>query len=155
MTKLRIGVVDVYVICDAGRSWQVLTLRRSGKAHSRSPGSWETVHGKIEPREKPAAAAIRELEEETGLTTSRLYSITTNPFYVHKSNVVQVAVAYAAFVDHTKVRLSAEHSSFEWLSVARASRRFTWPREAEALVHIRKLLRAGHAGTVEDVLRVH
>jgi dATP pyrophosphohydrolase len=152
MTRIQAGVVDVYVIRDAGRSWRVLTLRRA--RNTRSTGSWETVHGRIEPRETPEAAAVRELREETGLAVERLYSITVNPFYLHKSNTVQLAVVFAAFVENAAVVLGPEHDAFAWLSVARARSRFTWPREGEALTHIRRLLKTGEGGTVEDVLRV-
>jgi 8-oxo-dGTP pyrophosphatase MutT (NUDIX family) len=152
MTRIRAGVVDVYVIRPVGRSWRMLALRR---AHgTRSTGSWETVHGRIKRGEKPAAAAVRELREETGLAAKRLYSITVNPFYLTASDSVQLAVVFAAFVDVAAVRLSNEHDAFEWLTVARAAKRFTWPREGEALAHIRKLLGRGNAGAVEDVLRV-
>jgi 8-oxo-dGTP pyrophosphatase MutT (NUDIX family) len=152
MTGIHAGVVDVYVIRQLARSWRMLALRRG--QGTRSPGSWETVHGRIEPGERPAAAAARELHEETGLTAARLYSITVNPFYLNASDSVQLAVVFAGFVDGAAVRLSNEHDAFEWLTVARAARRFTWPREGEALAHILKLLRGGDAGAVEDVLRV-
>jgi 8-oxo-dGTP pyrophosphatase MutT (NUDIX family) len=152
MTRVHAGVVDVYVIRRTGRGWRILTLRRA--SNTRSTGSWETVHGRIEPREKPAAAAARELREETGLTAKRLYSVTVNPFYLHQSDTVQLALVFAAFVQSAAVSLGPEHDAFEWLSVAAARTRFTWPREGEALTHIRKLLRTGDAGVVEDVLRL-
>ena len=152
MTDVAVGVVDVYVIRIVGKSWRVLVLRRA--AGTRSTGSWEAVHGRLERGETPPKAALREVREETGLAPERLYSITVNPFYLHQTETVQLAVVFAAFVNSVRVTLDAEHDAFEWLTVARAAKRFTWPREAEALGHIRKLLRAGHAGVVEDVLRV-
>jgi dATP pyrophosphohydrolase len=152
MTGVRVGVVDVYVIRIIRRSWRVLVLRRA--PGTRSPGSWEVVHGRIERAETPPAAARREVHEETGLVPERLYSVTVNPFYLYQSRTVQLAVAFAAFAGPGRVRLGPEHDRHEWLPVARAVKRCTWPREGEALGHIRKLLRAGHAGVVEDVLRV-
>jgi hypothetical protein len=38
--------------------------------------------------------------------------------------------------------------------MADAAARFTWPREREALEHIRILLGTGDGGPAEDVLRV-
>lgn len=153
MTEIRVGVVDVYVIRPYRADWLVLTLERA--KGTRCPGSWETVHGRIEPGERPEDAAVREVREESGLAVDRLYSITCQPFYLHTMGVVQMAVVFAAFVrEDADVRLGAEHSRFEWLGMADATTRFTWPREREALQHITILLGAGDAGPAEDVLRV-
>ncbi len=152
MTEIRVGVVDVFAIRVTGRAWRVLALQRA--MGTRSTGSWETVHGSIEAGETPPEAALRELREETGLVPARLYSITVNPFYLHRTGAVQLAVVFAAFVESEVVTLGPEHQEFEWLTMAGAGKRLTWPREVEALAQIRKLLRAGHAGVVEDVLRV-
>jgi dATP pyrophosphohydrolase len=152
MTDVRVGVVDVYVIRIVGRAWRILALQRG--PNGRSDGSWETVHGRIEPGERPELAARRELFEETGLRDERLYSITVNPFYLHQWGSVQLAVVFAAFVVDEQITIGIEHKSWEWLTMAQAAKRFTWPREVEALAHIRKLLRNGDAGVVEDTLRV-
>src|SRR5687768_12758189 len=96
MTELRIGVIDVYVIRPYRDEWLVLALQRS--SGTRCPLSWETVHGRIEPDEKPEEAAVREVREEAGLEIDRLYSITCQPFYLHTVGTVQMAVVFAAFV---------------------------------------------------------
>jgi len=152
VTEVRVGVVDVFVIRIVRRSWRVLTLRR-GRG-TRSTGSWETVHGRIEPGETPPEAARRELHEETGLEADRLYSITVNPFYLHQTGTVQLAVVFAAIVRSSAVRTGPEHDRHEWRTVAGAARRFAWPREVEALRQVRTLLRNGEAGAVEDVLLI-
>lgn len=151
MTQIAVGVVDVFVIQIVRGRWRVLVLRRSS---GRSPGSWETVHGKIEPSESPPDAARRELREETGLADARLYSVTVNPFYIHATGAVQLAVVFAVFVDTAAVTLGVEHDASEWLSPTAAHKRFTWPRESDALRHIQQLLKGGDAGVVEDVLRI-
>jgi dATP pyrophosphohydrolase len=153
MTDLRVGVVDVYVIRPYRPEWLVLALQRA--ANTRCPASWETVHGRIETGERPEDAAVREVREETGLGIDRLYSITCQPFYLHASGVVQIAVVFAAFVlEDSDVRLGDEHVRHEWLTLPDAASRFTWPREREALSHITILLGTGDAGPAEDVLRV-
>jgi len=153
MTDLRVGVIDVYVIRPYRADWLVLSLQRS--RGTRCPGSWETVHGRIEANERPEHAAVREVREETGLALDRLYNVTCQPFYLHTVGVVQMAVVFAAFVtEDSDVRLGVEHERYEWLSMSEAAARFTWPREREALEHIGILLGSGDAGPAEDVLRV-
>ena len=153
---LHVGVVDVYALCPhpAGwDAWRVLVLQRA--ADTRCPRSWETVHGRIEPGERPEDAALRELHEETGLAATRLYNVTTQAFYLHGPATVEIAVVFCAFVaDAIAPTLDAEHDRAVWLPPADAHARFAWPREREALAHIHTLLGAGHAGPLEDVLRV-
>lgn len=153
MTEIRAGVVDVYVVRPLAEGWRVLVLRRG--PGTRCTGAWETVHGRLEPDERPEDAAVREVAEETGLAVDRLYNVTVQPFYLHAFGSVQLAVVFCAFVRETRaVVLGAEHDAHEWLSVADAAARFQWPREREALGHVVALLGGGDAGPVEDVLRV-
>lgn len=149
---IEAGVVDVFVLRQAAEGLEVLALQRA--TETRCPGSWEVVHGSIEPDERATDAARREVREETGLRAERLYSITANPFFLNSRGSVQVALVFAAFVGESAVRLSGEHQACEWLPLAIASERLAWPREREALQHIRILLSSGTAGQLEDVLRV-
>ena len=152
-TPLDVGVVDVLVIRPTAPRWRVLVMQRA--TDTRCPGSWETVHGRIERGERPEEAAVREVREETGLAVARLYNVTAQPFYLHKVGTVQIAIVFAAFIaEPGTVVLSDEHQRAEWLGVRAASQRFAWPREREALSHARALLGGGDAGALEDVLRV-
>jgi len=154
MTSIRASLVDVYVLRGVGSSLQCLVLRRA--PGGRCPGSWESVHGHIEPAEQPTRAAERELEEETGLIAARLYNLSrVELFYQHRSDEVALVPVFAAFVaDDAEVRLGPEHDGFEWLRPAAARARFAWPRERRALDDIEILLSQGNAGAVDDVLRV-
>jgi dihydroneopterin triphosphate diphosphatase len=149
MTEITVGVVDVYVLRP---SFHVLVLQR--RQDTRCPGSWETVHGHIEPGEAPELAALREVREETGLSVDRLYNVTVQPFYLHRYAAVQLAVVFAAFVSDSGVILGTEHQRFEWLPPEAARQRFVWPRSRTALDDVISLLGSGDAGPVEDVLRV-
>jgi dATP pyrophosphohydrolase len=155
-TRIDAGVVDVVVLAaapsEAPHRWQVLALRRT--ANARCPGSWEIVHGKIEPDETPVEAALREVREETGLTVERLYNITVNPFYLHRTNTVQLAIVFAVVVTPGTPTLGIEHDAAAWHTPAEAVTVLAWPREKEALSYTLQLLAAGDAGAVEDVLRV-
>jgi dATP pyrophosphohydrolase len=144
----------LYVLRGADREIECLLLRRA--AGGRCPGSWETVHGHIEAGETPAEAAARELLEETGLTPEKLYNLSrVETFYQHRLDEVALVPVFAAFVPReAAVTTGGEHDRFEWLPPVDARRRFAWPREARALDDILTLLGSGHAGAVEDVLRV-
>lgn len=148
------GVVDVFVIRGGGADRRYLALQRA--PHVRSPGSWEAVHGKVESGERPEHAAWREVLEETGLTPARLYTITTNPFYLAQGGVVQVAIVFCAVVEEPReVTVSEEHVAHAWLTADEARTRFAWPREREMVSHVEILIGAdGTAGVQESVLRV-
>jgi dihydroneopterin triphosphate diphosphatase len=154
MTSVKTSLVDVYVLRMRGGSLECLALRRA--IGGRCPGSWESVHGHLEPAEKPAGGAARELAEETGLTPLRLYNLSrVELFYQHRSDEVTLVPVFVAFVAaDVGVRLGSEHDSFEWLTPAAARRRFAWPRERRALDDIEILLGSGDAGLLDDVLRV-
>lgn len=154
MTTVRASLVDVYVLRRSGAALECLALRRA--PGGRCPGSWESVHGHIEPAEPPAKAAIRELEEETGLTALRLYNLSrVELFYQHHQDEVALVPVFAAFVrPDVPVRLGREHDKFAWLGPEAARLRYAWPRERRAVDDIVMLLGGGDAGAVDDVLRV-
>ncbi|MDQ6769089.1 MAG: Flp pilus assembly complex ATPase component TadA [Gemmatimonadota bacterium] len=152
MTQIVPGVVEVYVIRPEDGDWRVLVLQRS--TDTNRPGSWETVYGKIDSGERPEQAAVRELHEETGLELNALYNVTVSSFFLHTTQTIQMAIVFAAFVGESAIILSDEHQRFEWLTLDEACDRFTWPRAAQAIKDAYKLLGAGNAGPVEDVLRV-
>jgi 8-oxo-dGTP pyrophosphatase MutT (NUDIX family) len=152
-TLVEVGVVDVLVLAPADHGWAVLVLRRG--PDTRCSGAWETVHGRIEPGETPVQAARRELREETGLSATRWYNVMTHSFYLHRSDTVQMAVVFCAFVDAPHLpTLGPEHVEAEWLPVPEARARFAWPSERVALDRAVDVLGAGHAGPLEDVLRI-
>lgn len=154
MTDIRLCFVDTLVLRRAGAQLEVLVLRRG--AHGRNPGSWEMVHGTIEPGETPVQASLRELEEETGLRPERFYNLSRlEGFYQHTTDVLALIPAFAAFVAGDAVpRLSAEHDAFAWLPPDAAARRFAWPRERRALDDALSIVGAGEGGLLDDVLRV-
>ena len=115
MTSVRVALVDLYVVRGADATLEFLVLRRA--AGGRCPGSWEAVHGHIEPTERPDAAAMREMLEETGLAPTRLYNLSrVESFYQHRLDEVALVPVFAAFVPHdARIRIGAEHDRYEWL----------------------------------------
>ena len=152
-TDAKVATIDAYVLRRDGTGWRVLALRR--RAGTRCPGSWESVHGRIEPGELPHEAAVREIREETGLEVERLYHVGVQPFYIAPLGIVSLAVGFAAVVgENTGVVLADEHDGHEWLSGEEAQTRFNWPRMRAMLGEVLEILRTGDAGPLEDVLRV-
>jgi 8-oxo-dGTP pyrophosphatase MutT (NUDIX family) len=153
MTDLLVGVVDAFVLRGADEQLETLVMRRAPGV--RCTGAWEVVHGRIEGSERPEDSAIREILEETGLPVSKLYNVICQPFYLHRQRAVQVAVVFGAFVPAgAGVSLGVEHDEYAWLAPEDAVVRLSWPRSRSALRDTVSLLRSGHAGPVEDVLRV-
>ncbi len=154
MTAIRVCFVDTLVLRGAGEGLEVLVLRRA--PGGRNPGSWETVHGTIEPGETPVQASLRELREETGFAPERFYNLSRiEGFYQHRTDELAIIPAFAAFVAAGAApRLSGEHDAFAWLAPADAARRFAWPRERRALDDVLSIVGAGGGGLLDDVLRV-
>jgi dihydroneopterin triphosphate diphosphatase len=154
VTAIRVCFVDTFVLRRGGGEWEVLVLRRS--ARGRNPGSWETVHGTIEPGETPVQASLRELREETGLAPERFYNLSRiEGFYQHRTDELAIIPAFAAVVAADAApRLSDEHDAFVWLAPAAATRRFAWPRERRALDDVLSIVGAEGGGLLDDVLRV-
>ena len=154
MSHIVVDIVDVYVLRPARNRLEALCLRRA--PGTRCAGTWETVHGHINDGETPVEAALRELNEETGLVAQRFYNVSrVESFYQHKGDVISLIPVFCAFAPpHASPSLSAEHDASEWLPPDEAARRFAWPREARALTDVIALLGRGDAGGLEDVLRV-
>lgn len=154
MTTIRVSLVDAYLLRPAPAGLEALALRRG--PGGRCPGSWEAVHGHIEAGELPADAATREILEETGLRPERLYNLSrVEAFYQHALDEVAMVPVFIGLVGAgAAVVIGPEHDLAEWLPVAHAAARYSWPRERRAILDAAALLPGGEAGALEDVLRV-
>src|SRR5881409_1035062 len=133
MTELRVAFVDAYVLRrgEGSKGVEVLALRRAPAG--RSPGSWETVHGHIEPGETPVEAARREVREEAGLEPARLYNLSrVEAFYRHRTNDIALIPVFVGLVEaRAEARHSSEHDRAEWLTPAEAVGGSPGPGSAE------------------------
>ena len=110
-------------------------------------GRWELPKGKLEPGEDPESAALREAQEETGL--SRLERVPGFHEVIHYTYRLRSEIRdkkvdfFLAIATDTAARVSKEHRSIGWFAPAEAIRRVGYPdlkkvlhRAFEALKHL-------------------
>ena len=122
---------------------EILLIRRA--PHRIFPGLWQCVTGGVEPGERVPAAALREVEEETGLGAADIEAFydldQAAPFYDEGSDAVVVSAIFAARVrPGAAARPSQEHDGIRWVPAAAAPGFAIWPSYAESLRRVRDLL---------------
>ena len=97
---------------------KVLIVQRASDEEA-YPDLWEVPSGKKEPLEKVTDAVLREVKEETGLTTEIIKVIDVFNFSVEKPDetrdVTQINFLLK-LVDSSEVKLSNEHQNFAWIT---------------------------------------
>ena len=85
-------------------------------------------------------AALREMNEETGLVPSRLYSADLcEQFYEISTDSIWIAPIFVAYVDaKATVTLNEEHSEYRWTSIGPAIDLLPFPGQKTMLMHIRR-----------------
>ena len=128
--------VSVYVFRRGAAGVEFLALLRSPDLPL--GGSWQSVHGKIEPGETARAAALRELREETGLVPTRFYVANhVETFFDPAADCFLMVPVFAAEVEAAStVVVSREHVRAEWCSADEIADRFLWPTQQAAVASI-------------------
>jgi dihydroneopterin triphosphate diphosphatase len=103
-------------------------------------GTWQMISGAVEPGETGWEAALREIEEETGLVPDRFYSADLlEQFYRPDIDCVVLVPVFVAFVEADReVRLSWEHEAFEWIGVEEADRYLLFENQRSAIRNIER-----------------
>ncbi|MEP0848094.1 MAG: NUDIX domain-containing protein [Phycisphaerae bacterium] len=133
MPQIVSDIVDVYVFRRRSGTVEFLLLRRA--AGVALGGTWQSVHGHVEPGEPAWRAGLRELREETGLGPLGFWQLDfVNTFYVASRDAILMCPCFAAEAPpDAQVKLSTEHTEFAWLATADALRRFMWPGQRRAV----------------------
>lgn len=126
----------------AGRP-EILLIRRA--PDRMYPGLWQCVTGKLEPDERIADAALREVAEETGLRADDLEAFyetdLVNWFHEASLDALLCEAVFAAHVRaDARVVLSVEHDDARWLPVKEAKAIVTWPAYERAIETVEWLL---------------
>jgi len=111
---------------------QFLLLKRS---HNQVyPNIWQCVTGKIEGEEKPHEAALRELKEETGLSSKNMWTVDqVNHFFEAEQNRMNLIPIFGVEVDSHQITLSTEHTEYKWCGVDEGIKLLLWIQQKQGL----------------------
>jgi 8-oxo-dGTP pyrophosphatase MutT (NUDIX family) len=144
MRHAETTMIQLHVFRERAGGTEYLLLRRS-ENETIYPGIWQMVTGMIEREETPASAAMREMEEETGLSASELIVIPyIASFYMHQNHTVQLVPVFAARADErSEIVLSDEHEEYAWLPFGEAMDRLVFPGHRQGLEILRSYVLSG------------
>lgn len=143
---LRPDLVAVWVFRvpdpDDPASLEILLLRRG--PDRQLAGLWQCVTGSIEPGERVAAAAVRELAEETGFGADEVITFydldLVSLFHWPGVDAVLAEVVFAAWVrPDAEARISTEHDASRWAGPSDAVRLAVWPAYREAIERVAEI----------------
>jgi bis(5'-nucleosidyl)-tetraphosphatase len=101
-------------------------------------GHWDFVKGKIEMRENKQEAALRELKEETGITSITIdpdFSASFSYIYTEVDGIVTKKTVhfFIGCTPETQITLSPEHKDYAWLPFEKAVEQLTFENAQEML----------------------
>jgi dATP pyrophosphohydrolase len=127
-------IIEVCVFRFRGDRIEYLVLQR---AHGVAlhPGMWQIITGMVEEGERAVQTAVRELGEETGLSSRQWWSLpVVTTFYDAVTNTVHLCPVFAVQVGSSAIPvLSAEHVAHAWLPLDSAKTRLVWPSHRQAV----------------------
>ena len=147
MSPFRPDIVAVWVyrVPDSDRpdAVEILLIRRA--PGSELAGLWQCVTGSIEPGERIALAALRELGEETGIAGEAIEAFydldLVIPFHWPDADAVLSEVVFAVRAGQgVEPVLSHEHDAFRWVDPAEAARLTVWPSYRDSIERIVTIL---------------
>jgi 8-oxo-dGTP pyrophosphatase MutT (NUDIX family) len=145
MSPLRPDLVDCWVfrVVLSARdvpNTEILLLRRApGRI---LPGLWQCVSGSVEPGDRVAVEALRELMEETGFGPDDIEAFydldLVNQFHEPSYDAIVLAAVFAVRVRNgSEPQLSAEHDDARWVPIDDAHHEVVWPGYRTAIERIR------------------
>ena len=107
-------------------------------------GHWDFIKGKIEDGEKPNQTAIRETEEETGITNIEFIDGFKEEieyfFRADNNDIHKKVIFFLAKTNSQEVNLSNEHQDFVWLNFDDAMKKVTYENAMNMLKKSEKFL---------------
>ena len=140
-TVITVRVVDAYVFRKDKNKIQFLLLKRASKKTYEH--LWKGVAGKIETGETAWQAALRELDEETGLKPIRMFIADhISKFYEKIEDRINLVPVFGIEVESEEVRLSNEHTEFRWMGVDEAEESLVWNGQKEGVRKVYGMLKS-------------
>lgn len=123
--------VQVHIASLIDGDYKYLALKRSPEQRF-YPSIWQTVTGKVEAPNNIAESfiqtAMREMQEETGLSRENTVAVYNIPYVAnftdYRSNTVHSAPVIGIVVDKSEIIISEEHSDYKWISVSEAEKTY-------------------------------
>jgi dihydroneopterin triphosphate diphosphatase len=130
--KIVSNMIEAHVFRYKNGKLEFLLLKRGKKEIY--PGLWQMVTGKIEKSEKAFETALREIKEETGLATLKLWVVpNVNVFYSHENDYMSLLPVFTAQVKwNSKVTISREHVDFMWADLRKTKKLLAWPGQRKS-----------------------
>lgn len=119
-------MIEAHIVKRKGNGIEFLLLKRSKE--DIYPGVWQMVTGSILSGEKAYEAAIREISEETGLIPKKMWVVpNVNSFYSRRRDHICMVPVFAALVDDdAEVKISTEHTEYQWVDKSAAVKLLAW-----------------------------
>jgi dATP pyrophosphohydrolase len=130
--KIISNLIEAHIFRETEKGIEFLLLKRSeGQPY---PGLWQMVTGKIKSNEKAYQTALREIKEETGLTPVQFWvAPTVNSFYEPIGENICLIPVFAARVESDKIKLSSEHTEYQWVDKSTAQKLLAWEGQRKAV----------------------
>lgn len=112
---------------------ELLLLKRAeGEKYD---GQWRMIGGKVEEGETHWEAALRELDEETGLKPTTFWTLPSlNKFYEWNTDKILLIPAFAAEIRTSdSIILNKEHRTSKWYEIDEATDLISWPEQRRLL----------------------
>ena len=140
-TVITVRVVDAYVFRKVENKICFLLLKRANnKIYEHL---WQGVAGKIETGESAFQAALRELEEETGLKPKHMFIADhVSKFYEQIGDRINLVPVFGIEVESEEVRLSDEHTEFRWMDVDEAEETLVWSGQKKGVRTVYGMLKS-------------
>ncbi len=132
------NMIEAHIFREINDDIEFLLLKRSEKEIY--PGLWQMVTGKVEAGENAYQAAIREINEETGLNAERIWVVpNVDTFYSHELNEISLLPVFAAKVNGTeKIKISDEHTESCWYKPEETKKLLAWEGQRHSVDLIKR-----------------